>query len=103
MTKGHYHAERRRSEYYLTVVGRGALILMDENRRTTFEPMSSGQLQYIPAHTAHRVANTGDSVLAFLACWPSDAGHDYNIAGGQGFGARVLRRDGKPVFTLTDE
>ena len=26
---------------------------------------------------AHRVANTGNSVLSFAACWPSDAGHNY--------------------------
>lgn len=101
MTKGHYHAERRRSEYYLTVVGCGALILMDENRRTTFEPMSSGKLQYIPAHTAHRVANTGESVLAFLACWPSDAGHDYEPITSEGFGARLLNVGGVP--TLVEE
>jgi hypothetical protein len=37
MTKGHFHANRGRGEYYMTVTGRGALILMDESRRTTLE------------------------------------------------------------------
>ena len=63
MTKGHYHAERRRGEYYMTVAGCGALILMDEKRNTTFKSMRPGTLHYIPAYTAHRVANTSGSVL----------------------------------------
>lgn len=98
MTKGHYHAERRRAEYYMTIVGCGALIMMDENRRTTFEPMYPGTLHYIPARTAHRVANTGESVLAFLACWPSDAGHDYESIADEGFGARLLNVGGIPTL-----
>lgn len=96
MTKGHYHAERQRAEYYLTVAGCGALVLMDENRRTTFEAMRPGTLHYIPARTAHRVANTDGSILAFLACWPSDAGHDYESIAVEGFGARLLRVGGVP-------
>jgi glucose-6-phosphate isomerase, archaeal len=101
MTKGHHHADRNRSEFYLTVAGSGALILMNENRRTRFEPMSPGTLHYIPAHTAHRVANVGESTLAFLACWPSDAGHDYESIAAQGFGARLLNVGGVP--TLVEE
>jgi len=101
MTKGHFHGNRNRSEYYLTVQGAGALILMDENRRTVFEPMRPGSVHYIPFNTAHRVANTGDSVLAFLACWPSDAGHDYGTIASQGFGARLRKIKG--VATLVEE
>jgi len=101
MTKGHHHTQRSRAEFYLTATGQGALILMDENRRTRFEPMRPGSLHYVPGHTAHRVANTGDSVLAFLACWPSDSGHDYENIAKHGFSAR-LRKVGD-VPTLVEE
>lgn len=98
MTKGHHHAKRSRGEFYLTVAGSGALILMDESRKTVFEPMSTGTLHYVPASTAHRVANTGSSLLTVLACWPSDAGHDYDLIVRDGFGARLRNIGGSPVL-----
>lgn len=101
MTKGHFHRNRNRSEYYVTVAGSGALILMDESRKTVFEPMQPGSVHYIPFNRAHRVANTGDSVLSFLACWPSDAGHDYGTIASKGFGARLRKING--VATLVEE
>jgi len=96
MTKGHYHAIRDRSEYYVTTAGDGALILMDENRRTRVELMQCGSVHYIPSGHAHRVANTGPGVLSFVACWPSDAGHDYESVLTHGFSARLRRVDGSP-------
>ena len=101
MTKGHFHADRSRSEYYLGLAGKGALILMDENRKTRFEVLERGSLHYIPPHTAHRVANIGESVLSFLACWPSDAGHDYQTIALEGFSARLRSVNGVP--TLVEE
>ena len=101
MTKGHFHRNRNRSEFYITITGRGALILMDEGRRTVFEPMEPGSVHYVPFNTAHRVANTGDSVLSFLACWPSDAGHDYGTIASKGFSARIRKING--VATLVEE
>ena len=101
MIKGHYHSKRKCSEYYLVVGGQGTLLLMDEQRRAYSESMRPGTLHYIPANTAHRVVNTGGSVLVFLACWPSDAGHDYDIITAAGFGARLQKVGGVP--TLVDE
>ena len=98
MTKGHFHAIGDRAEYYLTVEGQGALILMDEQRRTRMEPMAPGSVHYIPGHTAHRVANTGEQPLTFMACWPSDAGHDYGTIERHGFGGRLRCRDGRAVL-----
>lgn len=98
MTKGHFHANQHRSEFYMTVAGHGALILMQEDRTTTFEAMRPGTLHYIAAHTAHRVVNTGDSVLAFWACWPSDAGHNYEAIARGGFGARLRKVGGMPTL-----
>jgi glucose-6-phosphate isomerase len=98
MTKGHFHSRRDRAEYYVTVAGTGALILMTADRTTWFEPMSPGSVHYIPGDTAHRVANTSNVVLSFLACWPSDAGHDYEATTRPGFGARMREFNGAPAL-----
>jgi glucose-6-phosphate isomerase len=98
MTKGHFHVLRDRSEYYVTTGGEGALILMDERRQTRFELMRPGSVHYIPGGHAHRVANTGSIVLSFLACWPSDAGHDYDSVLEHGFSARLRRVDESPLL-----
>ncbi|MGH9514665.1 MAG: glucose-6-phosphate isomerase family protein [Terriglobales bacterium] len=90
MTHGHFHLKRNRTEYYGTTEGQGALILMNEDRETRLEAMSPGSLHFIPPNTAHRVANTGTVPLRFVACWPSDAGHDYDSIRKLGFSARLL-------------
>ncbi len=102
MTHGHFHLKRDRSEYYATLEGDGALILMDESRRTWMEPMSAGSVHFIPPRTAHRVANIGNSPLRFMACWPSDAGHDYEIIRNQGFASRLLCVDDKATLVRVD-
>lgn len=45
---------------------------------------------------AHRVANIGYSVLSFAACWPSDAGHDYQVILENGFSASLQCVNGNP-------
>jgi glucose-6-phosphate isomerase, archaeal len=102
MTHGHRHQIANRAEVYGTTVGTGMLVLRNESGPRA-EEMQPGSLHYIPGGTAHRVVNTGDAPLRFVACWPSDAGHDYDIVGGKGFGARVVKRDGKAAFTLSEE
>ncbi len=96
MTKGHFHAKRNRGEYYVTVLGEGGLLLMSEARETRVEWMKPGSVHYIPGFTAHRVANTGESQLVFTACWPSDAGHDYESIDQKGFSARLRKIAGRP-------
>jgi glucose-6-phosphate isomerase, archaeal len=95
MTHGHFHQKRNRTEYYGVTEGEGALILMDESRKTWMESMSPGTLHFIPPNIAHRVANTGKGALRLVACWPSDAGHDYDAIRKFGFGARLLNVNGK--------
>lgn len=102
MTHGHFHLKRDRTEYYGTTQGEGALILMSEDRETRIEPMSPGSLHFIPPNTAHRVANTGDVPLRFVACWPSDAGHDYGSIRELGFGARLLKVKGRPTLVKSN-
>ena len=96
MTRGHFHHRLDRAEYYATVSGTGMLVLMDEQRNYAVQEMSQGTTHYIPGHTAHRVVNTGEQPLTFLACWPSDAGYDYATIEEQGFSVRVMNRNGRP-------
>ncbi len=103
MTHGHRHAIGNRAEFYGAIVGSGMLILRDAAGNSRFEAMQPGTLHYIAGHHAHRVVNTGDVPLRFVAAWPSDAGYDYDLSGAQGFGARVVNQNGAPVFTLTGE
>lgn len=98
MTHGHFHMKRDRTEYYGVIEGEGALILMDETRKTWMERMSAGSLHFIPPNAAHRVANTASVPLRFVACWPSDAGHNYESIRNHGFGARLLQVDGEATL-----
>ena len=98
MTHGHFHELADRGEYYWGLSGNGVLILMDEQRNGRAEYMYPGSLHYIPAFTAHRVANIGDDELSFGACWPSDAGHNYDEIKKHGFSKRLFNRGGVPTL-----
>lgn len=98
VTHGHFHQLIDRGEYYWGLKGHGVLILMDEQRNGRAEYMSPGSLHYIPANTAHRVANIGNDELVFGACWPSDAGHNYDEIRNHGFSKRLFNRDGVPTL-----
>lgn len=99
-TRGHLHSRANRAEFYVTVAGLGALILMSPDRVTSVEWMTAGSIHYIPGFTAHRVANIGTEPLRMLACWPSDAGHDYETISRFGFSGRVRRIDGQASLIL---
>src|SRR5208282_2838722 len=94
MTHGHRHLIRNRAEFYGTVAGTGKLVMRNSAGHAWFEDMTPGSLHYINAEVVHRVVNSGDIPLRFSACWPSDAGHDYDIAGSRGFGALVTDEQG---------
>ena len=103
MTKGHFHEKADRGEFYWGIEGEGMLLLMDENRKTWAEKIYPGSLHYINGYTAHRTVNTGDSILSFGACWPSDAGHNYKEIMDNGFSARLKEVDGKPQLISTEK
>lgn len=98
MTHGHFHAIRDRAEYYATVRGSGALLLMQEDGETWSQAMTPGTVHYIPGCVAHRIVNTGREPLITVASWPSDAGHDYALIRAAGFGKRMVVRDGAPCL-----
>lgn len=96
MTKGHFHSKSDRTEFYWGIQGEGMLLLMDRQRNTWAERVFPGSLHYIPSHVAHRLCNTSTSKMIVGACWPSDAGHDYDEIANNGFSARVFDVNGEP-------
>lgn len=98
MTHGHFHEMENRAEYYWGIEGEGMLVLMDKEGNTRGETMFPGSLHYIPGFTAHRVANIGNGILRFGACWPSDAGHNYETINTEGFSKRVKKIDNKALL-----
>ena len=98
MTRGHFHENADRGEYYWGLQGEGMLILMDTNRRTWAERMFPGSLHYIGSYVAHRVANTGNLPLIFGACWISDAGHNYEDIAQNGFSSRLFELNKIPCL-----
>ena len=96
MTKGHSHVVENRAEFYWGIEGEGMMLFMDKDRNMWAEKMAPGSLHYIKGFTAHRVANTGASVLSFGACWPSDAGHNYGLIAKNGFSKRLMKINGEP-------
>jgi glucose-6-phosphate isomerase len=102
MTHGHLHANRTCAEFYGTVSGSGMLIEMNPERKTWGETMAPGSLHYVRGENAHRIANTGNVPLIVWACWPTDAGYDYEQVAKLGFSSRLVERDGKPVFIAAE-
>ncbi len=103
MTQGHFHKQMNRAEYYWCTRGEGMLLLMDEQRNCRAEMMYPNSLHYIPGFTAHRVVNTGGKTLIFNACWPADAGYNYDEIAQHGFSARVVCREDKPVLVNSNQ
>ncbi len=103
MTHGHQHAVLDRAEFYGTIAGTGMLVLRHENGRTSYQKMTPGSLHYVAGKVAHRMVNTGDIPLRAVACWPSDAGHDYASIAEHGLGLRVMEEHGQPTVTAEGE
>ncbi|MDR3688148.1 MAG: glucose-6-phosphate isomerase family protein [Fimbriimonas sp.] len=97
MTKGHFHTKIDTAEFYWCLEGEGALLLMNESRSCRVERMAPGSLHYIPGCVAHRTINTGEKPLIFGACWPSDAGHNYERIRIHGFSVRLVKGGDGPV------
>ncbi len=94
MTKGHYHKKRDRGEIYITLRGKG-LILMQKDENVEWVEMKRGDIVYVPPHWAHRSINTGTEDFVFIAIYPGDAGHDYDTIATKGFKKLVVDNNGK--------
>lgn len=95
MTKGHYHRDPNCAEVYLVFSGNGYLLLRDKGGPKAL-PVVRGSLAHIPPGCAHRMVNTGDIPLIFLAVFPAQAGHDYERVKREGFGLRAMKGEKGP-------
>lgn len=103
MTRGHWHGNRNCAEFYFGVAGEGLLMLMDETGNTWAEKVFPGSLHHIDGKLAHRLINTGDTVMKVGACWPCDAGHDYDAVVKQPFGYRVMKKHHQLQFEIVED
>ena len=60
MTKGHFHTMLETAEVYYTLSGEGYMIMEDPEGDTQEQPLSKGQVVYVPRRYAHRMVNTGE-------------------------------------------
>ena len=77
----------------LCIKGEGLLVYMNRSREWWVEKVLPNSLHYIPSDVAHRLVNTSDEILTVLACWNSDAGHDYESIESNGFPVRFFKDD----------
>ncbi len=99
MTKGHYHAHREAAEFYIGLSGEGVMILEDETTgQSRAVPLRQHSIVYVPGHTAHRTANTGEVPLVYLGVYPADAGHDYAAIARHNFRKILVAQNGEPTL-----
>jgi len=98
MTKGHFHKIKDTSEIYLTLKGRGKLVMQTPDQRSKVVEMKEGSISYIPPYWAHRTVNIGEEPLIFFGVYRGDAGHNYGIIEKGGFAIIVIEEEGKPVI-----
>ena len=98
MTKGHFHTMLETAEVYYTLSGEGYMIMEDPEGDTQEQPLSKGQVVYVPRRYAHRMVNTGEQPLITLFVFAADAGHDYGSIETKGYHKIVVEKDGKPAI-----
>ena len=104
MTKGHYHAWRPASEYYIGLRGQGLMLLEDEETGASQTvPLTPNGVVYVPGHTAHRTMNVGAEPLTYLNVYSYKAGHDYGAIAERNFYQVVVDIDGTPTTIARDE
>jgi len=103
MTKGHFHEAEDEPEIYFCVKGKGYLLLETRDGEFQAERWTRGTISHIPPMWAHRVVNTGDDPLVFVASYHLSAGHEYEPVINKGFAQRVYEENGKPVFRVNQQ
>jgi glucose-6-phosphate isomerase len=98
MTKGHFHARDDQPEIYFCVHGTGYILMETTDGEFYAHPWTPGTITHIPPMFAHRVVNTGNDMLFFVATFHISAGHDYDLITRQGFAQLVVERNGQPTL-----
>lgn len=90
MTHGHYHAGSG-AEIYLGLKGSGILLLQNREGELETIEFGEGTITYIPSGWGHRMVNTGDTSMTFIAVWPTGIEHDYDAMYTHNFKVRVFK------------
>ncbi len=98
MTKGHFHEAHDQPEIYFCVKGEGYLLMETRDGEFQADRWTKGTISHIPPMWAHRVVNTGNEPLVFVASYHLSAGHEYEPVIERGFAKRIFKENGKPVF-----
>lgn len=96
MTKGHFHTILETAETYYCISGEGFMLIENPEGDWSAQPLSPGQMLYVPPRYAHRTINTGDVPLVTVFCFRGDAGHDYGTIETKGYRKLIVGKDGKP-------
>ena len=95
MTKGHYHAKGDCAEIYTCLQGEGYLLMQTREGEVKAIYMTPGVAAYVPPYWGHRTMNVGKENFVFYACYPAEAGYDYDTIIEKGFASIIVERDGK--------
>ncbi len=95
MTSGHYHGDSDCDEYYYGLAGEGFLLFWDGKDDFYAEKVYPGSLHYINGHYAHRIINSGDTVLSVAACSLPASKQDHNAIKEKGFPYRCYKLNGE--------
>ena len=95
MTKGHFHKIKDTAEIYLTLKGRGKLVMQTPDQKSKVLEMKEGSISYIPPYWAHRTVNIGDEPLIFFGVYRGDAGHNYGIIEEKGMAVIIVEEGDK--------
>jgi len=99
MTMGHIHDDPIGApEVYVTMKGKGLLVLQAKDGRTHIADMQPGKINYIPATFAHRCVNTGSTEpLVYIGVFPSATKRDYSFTPSD-FKELVVEKENQPAL-----
>lgn len=98
MTSGHYHDDNDCDEYYYGLAGEGFLLFWDGKDEFYAEKIFKGSLHYINGKYAHRIINSGDTVLAVAACSLPASKQNHKKIEERGFPYRCFKENGEIVW-----
>lgn len=98
MTSGHYHDDCDCDEYYYGLGGTGFLLFWDGKDDFYVEKVFKGSLHYINGHYAHRIINSGDTVLAVAACSLPSSKQNHKKIEEKGFPYRCYKENGEIIW-----
>ena len=99
MTMGHIHDDPVGApEVYVTMKGKGLLVLQAKDGRTHTAEMQPGMINYIPATFAHRCVNTSSNEpLVYIGVFPSSTKRDYSFTPSD-FKNLVVEKENQPIL-----